>query len=71
MLVLTRKETEDILIRHNDLIPMIKDDPEGLARILAIPIVVRNLEVRGDKVRLGVEADRGIRVNRKEVEERE
>jgi sRNA-binding carbon storage regulator CsrA len=71
MLVLTRKEMEDILIRHNDLIPMIKNDPEGLAKILAEPVIVRNVGVRGDKVRLGVEANRGIRVNRREVDERE
>lgn len=71
MLVLSRKETEDILITLKGLIPLIKDDPSRLTDILSEPIVVRNLQILGNKTRLGIEADRLVTVNRREVEERE
>lgn len=49
MLVLSRKEMEDIVIGD---------------------IVVRVVEIRGDRVRIGIEADRDVPVHRREILER-
>jgi len=54
MLVLSRKKNESIVI-----------GPEGLGFEIVIVVV----EIRGDKVRLGVDAPREVPVHRREVYE--
>ena len=53
MLVLTRKTDQSILI----------GDPNGSA----VPIEIVVMEIRGDQVRLGVVAPRGVVVDRREI----
>ena len=43
---------------------------KGEAIVIAGEITVTVLEIRGDKIRLGVEAPKDIEVNREEVQER-
>lgn len=50
MLVLSRKESQDIVI----------GEPPN-------EIVIRVVEIRGDKVRVGIVADKGVPVHRREV----
>jgi len=69
MLVLSRKEEQDILIGLKQLIPLIKEDPETLKKILLQPIVVKTVRTNTHKARIGIEADTLITVNRREIEE--
>jgi sRNA-binding carbon storage regulator CsrA len=69
MLVLSRKEEQDILIGLKQLIPLIKEDPETLKKILLQPIVVKTVRLNTHKARIGIEADTLITVNRREIEE--
>lgn len=53
MLVLSRRPTEQIIVRLGDQV-----------------LVVSVVEIEGNKVRLGFDADPSIEVNRKEVDDR-
>jgi carbon storage regulator CsrA len=46
---------------------MIAASPETLASILASPLEITVVAVIGDKVRLGIEANRAIAVHREEI----
>lgn len=70
MLVLSRFRDESIRIDLSALIPMISESPESLANVLRQRMQVMVVDVRGDKVRLGIEAAESIAVHRKEVYER-
>jgi len=52
MLVITRRPGEDIIIRT----------PEGRV------VTVRAIRIAGDRVRIGVDADRSVKVNREEID---
>ena len=52
MLVLSRKSCESVVI----------GSPEGAQKVLRVTV----LEVRGRRVRLGIEADAGVRIQRAE-----
>jgi carbon storage regulator len=67
MLVLSRHRDESIRIDLRSLIPMIAASPETLATILDKPLEVTVVDIRGDKVRIGVEACQSIPVHRDEV----
>ena len=56
MLVLSRKKNESIVIQN-------PNDPN------APPIEILVVDIRGDKVRLGIEAEKNIPVHRREVYE--
>lgn len=67
MLVLSRFQGESICIDLRPLIGMIAASPETLAKILASPLEISIVDIRGDKVRLGIEANRSIVVHREEI----
>jgi sRNA-binding carbon storage regulator CsrA len=67
MLVLSRFRDESIRIDLRQLIPMISASPDTLASILSQPIEVMVVDIRSDKVRLGIECNRSIPVHREEV----
>lgn len=62
MLVLSRQRDESILIILRDVTP---EDLDLLLR--GEPIVLTTVDIRGDKVRHGVEAPKSVRVDRSEV----
>jgi carbon storage regulator len=53
MLVLSRKKNEKLVVR----VPGFEQ-----------PIVLTVVEIRGDKVRLGYDADQGVKINREEID---
>lgn len=55
MLVLSRKKSEAVVVTLED----------------GRQIVLKIVDIRGDKVRVGIEADRSIRVNRSEIESKQ
>lgn len=67
MLVLSRFRDESIRIDLRQLIPMIAASPDTLASILSQPIDVLVVDVRPEKVRLGIECNKSIPVHREEV----
>lgn len=67
MLVLSRHRDESIHIDLRKLIPVVAASPETLVKILAQPLTITVVDIRGDKVRLGVEANRSIAVHREEI----
>jgi sRNA-binding carbon storage regulator CsrA len=62
MLVLTRRSEEVIFL---DFSGMTEEELRGLRS--GAPIAVAVVEIRGDKVRLGFEAPRSVKVHRKEI----
>ena len=70
MLVLSRFRDESIRIDLSSLIPMISESPESLANILRQRMEVMVIDIRGDKVRLGIEAPESVPVHREEVYQR-
>ena len=53
MLVLSRKKSQKLVLR----VPGFEQ-----------PIVLTVVEIRGDKVRLGYDADQGVKINREEID---
>lgn len=56
MLVLSRFKNEDVIIGK-------------AGDVLTEPIVITVVEVRGNKVRIGIKADKSMSVHRKEVQD--
>ncbi|MGV3485378.1 MAG: carbon storage regulator [Planctomycetaceae bacterium] len=69
MLVLSRHADESVVFMLDALIPLIESDPQKLKAILASPTEVTLIQIRGDKVRLGIAAAPEIPVHRLEVYE--
>lgn len=66
MLVLSRKKDEKIVLGDGQRLAIV--DAEGrVVRILRGPVELMVIEIRGDKVRLGIEADPELLVDREEV----
>lgn len=70
MLVLSRKKSESITIGLKNLVPLIESDPAALREILIQPIGICQVDIRGDKGRLGIDAHHEITVHRNEVQVR-
>lgn len=61
MLVLSRLRDQSIVIDARDLVKLAKEKPEALA------IRITVVDIRGDKVRLGITAPSSVPVHRDEV----
>ena len=65
MLVLSRQRDEEIYVDFANM-----SDAELLALRTAEPIKVQVVDIRGDKVRLGIKAPDAVSVNRRELYEK-
>lgn len=67
MLVLSRHKNERIVFNFDPLRELIRKDPEAAIKALEKRSSICVVEIRGDKVRIGIDADVLIGVHRDEV----